>query len=167
MRGLPMVVGNEVVNFSKESFAKQGWLDNSFVPWRKRKLNLKKNRSRAILVQSARLKRSIRVLRATGNSVVVGSDAPYARPHNEGFNGVVSVKAYKRNKYSSSRVGSGKMNKSGTERMKTVKGISGSINVKAHSKRMRLPRRKYLGTSQYMMIRIKRTASVYLMKNIQ
>ena len=167
MRGLPIVVGNEVVNWSKESFSKQGWTDNSFAPWRKRKGNLKKGKGRAILVQSGRLRRSIRVIRATGNSVVVGTDVPYAKIHNEGFFGTQSVKAHFRDKYRSSKVGTGKMNKSGSERMKTVKSISGNIPVKGYTRSMNMRKRQFLGNSQLMMIRIKRTASLYLMKNLK
>ncbi len=167
MRGLPIVVGNEIVNFSKESFNKQGWHDNTFMPWRKRKGNLKKSKGRAILVQSGRLRRSIRVTRNTGNTVVVGSDVPYAKIHNEGFFGSQSVKAHTRNRFTKSKVGTGKINPSGSERMKTVSTISGSYPVKAFTRSMNMRKRKFLGHSQYMMIRVKRVAAVYFMKKLR
>lgn len=165
MKTLPVVVGNEVVNFSKDAFTKQGWLDSSFTPWRKRRS--KKQQGRAILVQSGRLKRGVRVVKTTSDTVVVGNDAPYAKAHNEGFNGTVSVKPHQRNVYKKTKVGTGKTTKSGKERMKTVKSISGSVQIKAHKRTLRLPKRKFLGTSDYLMVRLKRTAALHILKQLR
>lgn len=139
MRGLPIVVGNEVVNWSKESFKRQGFTDASLAPWRKRKGNNKKGKGRALLVQSGRLRRSIRVIRSTGNSVVVGSDVPYARVHNEGFTGIQTVKGHSRK----------------------------NSQVKSFTRQMNMPKRQFLGNSSLMVERIKRTASIYLTRNLR
>jgi phage gpG-like protein len=164
MAKLPKVVGNEVVNFSKESFNRQAWLGDSVEPWRKRRYK-KKDSGRAILVKTGRLRRSIRVVSSNLDTVVVGTDVPYAKAHNEGYNGTVSVKAHQRNKYSKSKVGSGSFTKSGKERMKTVTSISGSGMVKAHTKRMKLPKRQFLGNSQYLVARLKRVAILHISKS--
>jgi phage gpG-like protein len=162
MLTLPAIIGNEVVNFSKENFNRQGFLGDTFEPWRKRKS--RKDRGRAILVKTARLKRGTRVIRANWSAVVVGNDAPYAKAHNDGSTQEVSVRSHTRNKFSSAKVGSGKFTKKGVERMKTVHKISGNIQVKAHKRRMRLPRRRFLGKSQYLTMRLKRVASAHFMK---
>lgn len=165
MNSLPVVIGNEVVNFSKESFTKQGWLDVTFSPWQKRKG--KKDKGRAILVKSGRLKRSPRVIFANPSGVMVGSDVPYAKAHNEGFNGTVAVKMHKRNHYRKTKAGTGKLTKSGKERMQTVKSISGNMEVKAHSRRVRIPKRKFLGSSYFMVQRLKRVAALHLSKSLR
>lgn len=165
MSSLPIVIGNEVVNFSKERFAEQNWNDKTKEPWDKRKS--KKDAGRAILVKSGRLKRSPRVISTTADSVTVGSDVPYAQVHNDGFNGTVNVKSFQRNKYNSRKAGSGKLNKSGSERMQTISTVSGVGTVKAHTRQMNMPRRRFLGTSENMMQRLKRIAAIHLLKSLQ
>lgn len=146
---LPVLVGNEVVNFSKDSFRKQGWLGNSFEPWPARKAKNKwgktpRNKGRAILVDTARLRRSIRVIRSDWQSVTIGSDVPYAKAHNDGVRlGIIqNVRSYTR---------------------KTKKGAT---PVKAHKRRIdqRLPRRRFLGNSPYLNAQLKRVAMAHIMK---
>src|SRR6185437_5917160 len=79
LNNLPLIVGNEVVNYSLESFDRQSW---DGMPWKERES--KKDSGRAILVKSTRLKRSIRIISSSPNSVIVGSDVPYAAIHNNG-----------------------------------------------------------------------------------
>jgi phage gpG-like protein len=84
LAALPAKAGAVVVHHSLESFHDQGWTDSSLEPWSPRLSKNGKNTGRAILVQSGRLRRSIRVLTATADSVTVGTDVPYAQIHNEG-----------------------------------------------------------------------------------
>ena len=165
MASLPVVVGNEVVNFSKERFTDQAWNDKGREPWASRKS--KKNAGRSILVQSGRLKRSPRVISTTADSVTVGSDVPYAQAHNDGFSGSVSVKSYQRNKYSKSKQATGKTNKSGTARKETISSVTGNGMVKAHTRQMNIPRRQFLGPSANMMERLKKVAAKHLLKSLQ
>lgn len=75
------------VNFSKERFRAQNWVNERTEPWVKRKEGAKmarRNRGRAILVQSGRLKRSIRKVYVGTTRAIVGSDVPYAAVHNYG-----------------------------------------------------------------------------------
>lgn len=79
----------EAVNFSKESFRKQGWTDNGLSPWKQRKT---KNRSdkrttakRAILVDTGALRRSIRVAAVTSLRARVVAETVYAKRHNQGL----------------------------------------------------------------------------------
>ena len=159
---LPGIVGNEVKNYTLDNFKRQGFLGDTFEPWRKRRS--KKDGSRAILVKTGRLRRGFRVVRADWNAVVIGNDVPYAKAHNDGYHGTVNVKAHSRNKFSKAKVGTGKFTKSGSERMKTVQSVSGSGQVKAHTRRMNLPRRRMIGQSQYLNSRLKRVALAHILK---
>jgi phage gpG-like protein len=79
------------VNHFKQSFIKGGFTDNGFEAWkipkRKKGKNAEKTRkgTRATLVKSGTLKRSIRVTKTSGFDIAIGSDLPYAQVHNEGL----------------------------------------------------------------------------------
>lgn len=86
---LPIQVGNIAKNHYLKSFRDGGFTDSTFNPWEKRKTKNSSDRrnraNRAILVDSGALARSIRVGRATWNTIEVGSyGIPYASYHNKG-----------------------------------------------------------------------------------
>jgi phage gpG-like protein len=143
---LSPVIGNEVVNFAKDNFKRQGFVDTAFNPWKPRTSKIDKGR--AILIKTRRLERSIHVIRSNEQEVVVGSSAevPYARAHNEGFKGLVkqNVKSFQR---------------------KTIKGVQ---TVKAHSRTINqnIPQRKFLGKSANLTDRLKRIATTHFQKFI-
>jgi phage gpG-like protein len=88
-KDLPRLVGNTILNFTLDRWARQGWQDEGFQPWKERgKLDRQDRRSgqssRALLVKTGALRRSIRIVRISEAQVTVGSDIPYARIHNEG-----------------------------------------------------------------------------------
>lgn len=93
MSNLPVLVGKEAENHFKDSFQKQAW---EGVKWADRKTKDKNPKRRAILVKTARLKRSIRIREVSFGKVVVGTDVPYAKVHNEGgiITGTQSVSAH-------------------------------------------------------------------------
>lgn len=167
MQSAPRVLGNMAVNFYLDRFRYQNWIGATTEPWRQRKANKGRNSGRALLVQSGRLRRSIRITRITGSTVAIGSDVPYARAHNEGFKGSVSVKAFTRNKYTKEKTGSGKFSKSGKERMKTVQRISGTVSVKAHTRKMNLPRRQFMGYSPVLDQQLRRKLQAELLKGLR
>lgn len=94
---LPRLVGNTAVNFFKDRFRKQNWQDGaSAQPWSKRNATLSHNRSGAnMLVDSGRLRRSIRIARADSSHVTVATDTPYAKLHNEGGSLKITAKMKK------------------------------------------------------------------------
>lgn len=148
LKALPRMVGNEVVNFSRDSFRQQGWLGNNFQPWPKRKTNSKwgktpRNKGRALLVDTGKLRRGTRVISADWTLVKVGNDVPYARAHNEGVRlGLIqTVKAHRRK-----RPGG---NLKGQRGKKIASGVS---FVKSHTRRVnqRIPRRQFIGNSPYL-----------------
>lgn len=70
------------------NFRKQGFEDETVTPWQPRKrADIGRSRgARSILIKSGRLRRSITFRKKGKWSVVIGTDVPYARRHNEGLN---------------------------------------------------------------------------------
>lgn len=162
---IPKLIGNEVVNFTLDNFRRQGYLGDTFEPWRKRKPAGRKSSTRALLVLSGRGRRSIRVTRADQDIVAVGSDVPYMKAHNEGSTALVTVKPHTRNRYGKEKVGAGIFSiKSRKERTRTITAIKGISRVKQHQRRMRLPKRQIIGKSQYLVNRLKRVYAAEIIK---
>lgn len=160
LASLPKKVGAEVVNFALQNFRRQGFLGASVTPWQPRK----SKRSGSILVKSGKGRRSIRIMQSSLDTVMVGSDLPYMKAHNEGFRGVVRVKAHDRILTTKIKMGSGKFTKMGKERMKTVDKQTGTAHVKEHTMKMNLPKRQILGDSPYLEANIKRLIAAEILK---
>ena len=147
INSLPARIAACAVNFSKERFVKQNWLDETAEPWEKRRGRRRggdKRQGGAVLVDSGRLKRSIRVVSATKERIVIGTDVPYAEIHNEGFEGRQNVRAYQR--------------QSRTGKVHTVR---------THTRRMSMPERRFLGESQELAGRIENLMVTELNKALQ
>lgn len=144
---LPLLVGNEAVNFVLDNFRLQGFMGNTFQKWVPRKSNTWGKRDRrgaAILIGTGRLRRSWRITRLGRDFVAVGSDVKYAKAHNYGLR---------------------------MESVQTVKGYtrkSGSF-VSSHERRinMRLPKRQMIGDSPYLRARLKRIAMAAFLKEMR
>lgn len=164
---LPLLAGNEMVNFSKERFRFGNWRGTSIVPWKQRAAKAKRNKGRALLVDTGRLKRSIRITKRNNSTVAVGTDVPYAKAHNEGFKGTVNVKAHTRKKYGKQHVATGKFTSKGKERMKTVQTIKGSSQVKAHSRKVNMAKRQFLGHSPWLTKKLTVTITKAILKALK
>jgi phage gpG-like protein len=81
---LPQILANDMVNFFKASFDKQGFEDEGVQRWKPRK-NV--DSGRAILVKSGDLKRSIMVEFANWSKIRIKSALPYSAIHNQGLQG--------------------------------------------------------------------------------
>jgi phage gpG-like protein len=154
---LPRQFGAEVVLYTMQNFRTQSWQGDT---WKRRKSDNgvnRKGKGRAILVKSGRLKRSIRVTEASATRVVIGSDVPYAQIHNEGFNGPQSVKGFTRN------VTRRKLTKMYHEDTGAAEHVRIKYNseekVKAFVRRMKMPRRQFLGDSPYLRRNLTRIAT--------
>ena len=145
----PNMAAIEAVNFSKERFVQKNWIDRSRQSWKKRK---RKDRG-SLMVKSGRLKRSIRKLSYTRNSVTIGTDVPYAQAHNEGetINKTVRVKSHTRKVTKRAR-------SERTGRVLKKRVNSGSTTVKAHTRKMKMtfPERRFIGQSALLIRRIER-----------
>jgi phage gpG-like protein len=143
--------GIRALRFSKERFRQKNWVDKNMpTAWDKRK---KKARG-SILVQSGRLKRSIRITAKGRYFVEIGTDVPYAKIHNEGgkITQTVTVKAHKRTK-SIAKSSNIRSRKASRQRVK-----AGTTTVREHSRKMNLsiPQRQFLGESSALARKIEK-----------
>lgn len=83
------VAGVEAVKFFRGNFLKEGFVDNSFIPWPKSSSPFAGKRN---LYKSGNLFRSIKKTVDTINKVVVIAEAEYADIHNNGGTIVVTEK---------------------------------------------------------------------------
>jgi len=172
---LPSIIATEAVNFSKERFVAQNWVDDSTHPWKKRtdKTWLKKRlrSGRAILVDSGRLKRSIRKISVTPTYVVIGTDVPYARAHNDGFRGSVHqhVRQHTRGHKNKVKMATGLYSiKTRRERTRT-KTVTTSVSVvHAYDRTINqnLPRRRFIGASPALTQRLNRVVTAEINRAI-
>lgn len=120
-RRAPRMVAQMALKHFEDNFQLQGFMDETLDPWDGRKKD--DGSGRAILTGkgSATLRRSIRVIEATPERIVIGTDLPYAQVHNDG--GEFTVRAHTR-----------------TSKKGNV------YQVKAYT--MRMPQRKFIGNSK-------------------
>ncbi len=170
----PVFLANDAVNFFLDRFKEQAWLGDTREVWKPRKAHTKwgktpRNNGRAILVDTGRLRRSIRTISVSSMSAVVGTDVPYAQAHNEGVRlGIIqSVRSHQRS-----------INKTGIVKRTSLKTRSnitfgrittGSTVVKAHTRRINqnIPRRQFMGESPYLTKLLTRHLTAELMKGVR
>jgi hypothetical protein len=146
---LPRFAAVKVLNFYKSRFVKgQDIYGRAF---RKRKDAGKKNRGRAILVKRGVLKRDLQIISVTSERVIIGTTRltrGYAKAHNEGFTGTVTVGAYRRRRFRN--VKESYTDKKGKQRKRTSKQIDdskGPIQVGTHRRKMDIAKRQFAGVS--------------------
>lgn len=134
---LPSQLATEAVNFSKDRFREQNWQDTSTEAWqpRKRPRGSARRSRGAILIDTGRLRNSIRIVRLTRDYAIIGTDVPYAKTHNEGatIDTTQKVRRHKRN----------------------------GRDVREHSRSVKisLPQRKFLGASAALATRMQKRAA--------
>jgi phage gpG-like protein len=145
-KAIPPQVGYIASVFFKERFDEGAWLDTTKEAWKPRKRRRPGGikRRQKLLVDTGRLKRSIRKISATPTQVVVGTDIPYASIHNEGgtINKNVLVKTHTR--------------KASTRTRNGRRYNIAEHTVKAHQRRMNttIPKRQFIGNSYTLERRI-------------
>lgn len=129
-RNLPLQIGNIYLNVFLDSFKRGGFIDKKFIRWQPRKDG---DSSRAILVKSGRLRRSLS-LKVRGNVVEISTSVPYAQIHNEG----------------------GRVQTTQNVRAHTRKTKRGASAVRAHTRRVSftMPKRQFMGKSDFANRRI-------------
>ena len=139
----PKRAGDITLRFIDGNFRAQGWQGESFSPWK-----AKKKGKPPILVGKTRKLRSGSYYVMTEGGAFIKNNVPYGRVHNEGFDGHVNIPAHQRRFFTKSKTGTGKLTKSGKERMKTIHTLKTVANVKAHTRHMNIPKRQFFPTSQ-------------------
>lgn len=146
---IPVVVGNDAVNFFQESFRNQGFDGKA---WKQRKPGSKRNQGRAILTDRGHLKRGIKKKVGPGlyvRTFVSGPAVAYADVHNFGFIGGVTVTAHHRRKYGKTKVYDIK-----TKRGRSIKALKSRGQVQSFTRRMKMPKRQFMGKSAQLNKRI-------------
>lgn len=143
---LPRKIAVVAVNFSKDRFKQQNWLDSATKKWEPRKSKTKKkSSSRAILVKTGRLRRSIRATSITDKQIIIGTDVPYAQVHNEGGTGEITQKVGAHSRQAHSRKSyttrDGRRVKAGTVKEHAVQAFT-------RKRKINIPKRQFIGPSQ-------------------
>jgi phage gpG-like protein len=147
-------VGNTARVFFIDNFRKQGFDDKNVQKWKPRKV-ADKRAGRAILVKTGDLRRSI--IRNPANraalTVKISTDLAYAKIHNDGGNVIQYVKPHRRFVDQGDTMGTGVFNiKSRKEKQAKVKVKQ---DVKAFSRKVRMPKRQFMGDSYNLNEKVK------------
>lgn len=167
-----VLMGRTAKTFFYDNFRKQGFDDKSVKRWERRKgevggfgVSKKSAGSRAVLVKTGDLRRSIRVdnVNKANLSVKIATDLPYAKIHNDG--GIVDRKAHKRTSTITTTVqGSGSFVngvwKKGKKAKLTLRGER--HNVKASA--FKMPKRQFIGDSWNLNEKVKKVIVTNLNK---
>ena len=188
---VPTIAGNTAVNFALDNWKRQGFLGATFQPWRMRKDPTKwkqhpKRPGRAILVLTGRLRQSIRIVSTSTDQVIVGSDVPYAKTHNEGMRlGIIQhVKQFTRNHTYAGIASRFKVMQDTGDKEEFATGAAMSLKtrkaiknkkvqaqtiVKAHTRRVNqdIPARPFLADSPYLQQLLQRNISLEILKAIK
>ncbi|MGR3790051.1 MULTISPECIES: hypothetical protein [Flavobacterium] len=135
----PRVAGELTLRFINGNFRAQGFQGATFKKWKKSK--------GTTLVKTGAL-RSATFFTTQNGQATIKNNMPYAKTHNEGFKGVVSVKAHTRNTYKTERVGTGLFTRNGTERTRSVTVKTGERTVKAHTRNVDIEKRQFMPIDQ-------------------
>ena len=146
----PRVVGIEAVFFFTDTFRKQGFYDNGLNKWPGRKDTGTKSTGRGLLMKTGRLRRSIRMIRLVTNGVHIGSDVPYARAHNEGFEDTVNVSEHTRRRYQKTTTYGSFQGTAQKRRKQTVHHLKSVSQVQTHTSNMKIPKRQFIGNSDWL-----------------
>lgn len=151
-RELPAIIGEEIVNYSLDAFENEAWDGKG---WEKRKNPTKWGKpddtERKLLVKTAKLKRSIRIAQIIEDKIIMsvgGADVPYARVHNDGFNGVVSQTV------------DGHLRRGKKGKIIRIKPFSRTIN-------QHIPQRQFFGNSPFLKEKIKKIVMQEIFKNLK
>lgn len=148
-KALPNEIAAVAVKFSKDRFRDQAWLDSNKEPWKARKQRRQggKRKSQTLLVNSGRLKRSIRKIKADQNDIKIGTDVPYAEIQNNGGKITASANVKSYTKKAHSRKAHSRSRKGNVEAV-PAQNVS-SHRVKAHRRKMNttIPQRQFIGNS--------------------
>lgn len=154
---MPNDIAIIAVNFSKERFRDQAWLDRTREPWKQRSRKREgKKRSQTLLIDKGRLKRSIRKVLVSPNLIIIGTDVAYAQAQNDGFKGTVTqnVKSYKRGLTKFGVTGRKALKRS--TRIEFGRVRTGTTTVRAHKRTIHqnIPARPFIGQSEALERRI-------------
>jgi phage gpG-like protein len=140
---LPLRISQNALLEMKTNFEREGYDDDfGFKKWAPRK-KTKGKLKRALLVQSSRLKRSLKAAPLQNEARVI-TDVPYAGPLHKGFKGNVSVRPHKRNASRTVTIRGGFSGLGKKTRAKKGKMLGSRHNVRGHNRKVNLQARPFL-----------------------
>lgn len=147
-RQVPRLASGTAVRFFKQNFRRQGWVyDGSISKWVKRAPGAKRNKGRAILISTGRLRRSIREIARGSDYISIGTDVEYAEIHNDGgnINGTFRVPAHVRKAHKVKA----HTRKIGGEEKRMKASTRSAAKVGSHTRKvnMKIPQRQFIGES--------------------
>lgn len=160
-------MGAEAVLFFKQRFNEQQWVDTASVSWRQRRRSTRGK----TLINTGTLRRSIRIVSKTFDTIKIGTDLPYAQIHNEG--GVIPITPKMRrfffHKYYELSGKSSKDKKGKTRSTSRNRAINQDaqyyLNLAITKKStFRIPKRQFMGQSYYLEQRLTRLAQSEITK---
>lgn len=140
MTRFPSTAGNIALRFINGNFRAGGFQGQSFERWKKGK-----KKSGTTLVVTGAL-RAANYYNTQPGQVTLKNNMPYAKQHNEGFEGTVTVKAHTRNKHRGDVLKEKYTNKKGKQATRSIK-LTVTENVKSHSRKMKIPKRQFMPTN--------------------
>jgi phage gpG-like protein len=156
LAGLPPVIGAEAVNWSQERFVQQNWIGSTEQPWQPRIYN-RKGKGRAILIQSGRLWRSIRIISTEEMRVTIGTDVPYAAIHNYGgqIHQAARSETFTRNR-----------KVRGINKGQFKRGTSPGRGFTLGERVINMPQRQFIGSSPDLIRRLNEAAQRHISKQL-
>lgn len=152
----PTKAGGIALKFIDSNFSAQGWQGNTLVPWHrtqsgKRNVFGSRPAGKGILQNKGRLRASFRLTPRT-EAFRIYSISKYAKVHNDGFKGTVAVPEHTRKIKQVGSIGGfqyGANSSVKTRKALKPKKVTTTVKVKAHTKKMNIPRRQFApGTSR-------------------
>lgn len=146
----PTKAGGMALQFIDSNFRSQGWQGNTLVPWRrtqsgKRNVFGTRPAGKGILQNKGRLRASFR-LKPGNQAFRVYSISKYAKVHNEGFSGTVTVPDHTRKIKLTGTIGGvafGARSSIKTKKALKPKAVTTIVKVQSHTKQMNIPRRQF------------------------
>lgn len=151
LQGTAQIVAETSVEYFQNTFQTKKFDGNPWAPPRVPK------RSGSLLVQSGALLNSIRPVLVSPERIVIAAGnekVDYARVHNEGFEGEVTVSAHKR------VVKTAKIGVKGEEEQDSDEDMT--QNVKEHTRMMRIPQRQFMGEAKELDEKLHKAIEAYL-----
>lgn len=136
----PSVAGNIALRFINGNFRAQGFQGQTFERWQKSK---KKNGT--TLVVTGALRAANHYTTQPGQTTLKNS-MPYAKVHNEGFEGTVTIPAHTRHKHKGDILKEKYTNKKGKTATRKVK-LTIAEKVKSHTRKMKIKKRQFMPTN--------------------
>lgn len=142
-QNLPTWAGNAALNFFKDSWRRQGFIDRRYERWQRRKGNPD---GRAVLVKSGALRRSLR-LRVGRTWFEISTGMKYAKAHNEGGTIVQTVTPRQRRYFWAMSAKHKKLGQPDAAEMWRRMALSETLTIK-------MPKRQFMGASHFLERRI-------------